>query len=146
MKRRMVLAGVPATIGWSGCLSSSSETTSPTGTPTQTENASCEIACFEFSHEGFDDAPDWLTIAHTEGRNLPAEDVFITNVIVGGRGRDSDWVIETVAWHEVDDEIRASDGIAGESVRVDIGFPEVVQVLWRNENGERVLDETRSFR
>jgi len=148
MKRRTVLAGATATIGFGGCLSFRDGGSSQTESPTQNDD-SCEIACFEFTHEGFDDAPDWLTIKHSEGRDLLAEEVFITNVIVeysGNLGTESERVIETVAWHEVDDETRGSDGIAGESVRVDIGFPEVVQVLWRNENGERVLDETRSFR
>jgi hypothetical protein len=147
MKRRTVLAGATATIGFSGCLSFRDDSSSQTESPTQNDD-SCEIACFEFTHEGFDDAPDWLTIKHSEGRDLLAEEVFITNVIVeysGNLGTESEQVIETVAWHEVDDEITASDGIAGESVRVDIDPPDVVQVLWRTESEEHVLDEIESY-
>jgi hypothetical protein len=146
MKRRDVIASATATIGLGGCLALRNENNSSENeSPTDSKSDSCEIACFEFTHEGYDDAPDQLTIAHTEGRDLPAEEVFITDVIVGGRGRDSNWVIETVPWHEVDNTIKPTDGIAGESIHVDIGFPEVVQVLWRNENGERVLDETQPY-
>jgi hypothetical protein len=149
MKRRTVLAGAIAAVGFGGCLSSQRGSPRQTETPTQTKRSpqtedSCEIACFEFTHEAWDDAPDWLTIKHTEGRDLPAEEVFITNVVVE-YGRTTDRVIETVAWHEVDDEIGASDGIAGESVRVDIDPQRAVQVLWRTQNEEHVLDEISSY-
>lgn len=152
MKRRTVLAGATAAIGFGGCLSfqnespSQIENTPQTENPTENDDSSCEIACFEFSHQPFDDAPDWLTITHTEGRDLPAENVFITNVVVEYSGNlGTETVIETVAWHEVDNEIVASDGIAGESVRIDIDPPGAVQVLWRTENTEQVLDEIQSY-
>jgi hypothetical protein len=128
-------------------LSFRDDDSSPTESPTQNDD-SCEFACFEFTHEAWDDAPDWLTIKHSEGRDLPAEDVFITNIVVeysGNHETETEQVIETVAWHEVDDEIAASDGIAGESVRVDIDPPDVVQVLWRTQNEEHVLDEISSY-
>jgi hypothetical protein len=147
MKRRTVLAGATATIGFGGCLSFRDDSSSQSASPTQNNNF-CEIACFEFTHEAWDDAPDWLTIKHSEGRDLLAEDVFITNVIVeysGNLETESERVIETVAWHEVDDEIAASDGVAGESVRVDIDPQKVVKVLWRTENEEHVLDKIQSY-
>lgn len=106
---------------------------------------SCDVACFDFYHEGFDDAPDWLTITHTDGRDLPAEEVFITNVVVE-HGPDSEWVTDTVAWHEVHEDMDPSEGIAGRSIRIDIAFPDVVQVLWRHDTDEQVLDETQEFR
>ena len=106
---------------------------------------SCEVACFDFYHEGFDDAPDWLTIVHADGRDIPAEEVFITNVVVE-HGPETEWKTDTVAWHQVHDDIAASEGIAGGSVRVDIAFPDVVQVLWRHDGDEEVLDETRELR
>ncbi|WP_267162950.1 hypothetical protein [Halovenus salina] len=148
MKRRTILAGATAMIGFGGCLSSQNENTPQAESPSPTESPSCEIACFEFTHEAWDDAPDWLTIKHTEGRDLPAEDVFITNVVVeysGNLETESEQVIETVAWHEVDDEVVPSDGIAGERVRVDIDPQRVVNVLWRTKNEEHVLDGISSY-
>lgn len=105
----------------------------------------CEIACFEFTHEAFDDAPDWLTVRHVEGRDLPAGEVYITNVLTES-DPDGPWETGTVAWHAVDADLGPTDGIAGRDVRVDIGFPDVVQVRWRHDGTEAVLDETRDLR
>lgn len=133
MKRRAVLAGTVATVGLGGYLYS------------KDESRSCDVACFEFFHEGFDDAPDWLTVRHTQGRALPADEVFVTNVVVD-HGPETDWITETVAWHDVDEATDPTDDVDGSSVRVDIGSPDIVRILWRRGDDERVLDETRSFR
>ncbi|WP_436924803.1 hypothetical protein [Halosimplex amylolyticum] len=101
-----------------------------------------EIACFSFDHDGYDDNPDILTIEHTGGDDLPASEVYITNVAVDYREDQ----IETVRWHEYDDGSDRDDGIAGKSVQVPIAFPDVVRVLWRHDDDEKVIGETRAFR
>lgn len=69
---------------------------------------------------------------------------FITNVEVE-REFDGEDVNDTVDWHEVDDDVAPSDGIARRSVQVDIAPPDVVQILWRHDGDEQVLDETRNL-
>lgn len=105
----------------------------------------CDVACFAFDWEGFDDAPDWLTIAHVAGRDLPAGEVFIDEVVVESEP-GTEWVTDTVAWADLQDDVAPSDGIGGRRIRVDIGSPDVVQVLWRHEGDQQVLDETRNPR
>lgn len=100
-----------------------------------------DVACFEFEHRGFDDAPDVLTVSHTGGDALPADEVFITNVAIDYH----DDVVDTVPWHEFDDETDETGSIDGDSAEVPILFPDVVEVLWRTDD-EVVVGETRSFR
>ncbi|MFC4988285.1 MULTISPECIES: hypothetical protein [Saliphagus] len=105
-------------------------------------SCSAEVACFEFEHEGYDDAPDVLTITHTGGDSLPANEVFITNVAVDYNDEE----IATVPWYELSANVDADDEIEGDSITVEILFPEVVEVLWRQDGEERVIGETRDFR
>lgn len=101
-----------------------------------------EVACFSFEHDAYDDNPDILTIEHTGGDDLPASEVYITNVAVDYREDQ----IETVQWYEYDDGSDPESGIAGKSVQVPIAFPDVVKILWRHDDEETVIGETRSFR
>jgi len=98
---------------------------------------SCEVACFEFDHRGFDDAPDWLTIRHTGGRDLPANEVFITGIATEWPPEPEDG--ETKPWFELDEELGSMDGIGGEAVRVDLAYVRTVRVLWQRDGGEREI-------
>lgn len=99
----------------------------------------CErgVACFEAIHQGADDAPDRLTVRHVDGQDLPADEVFLTGVT-------DDYLPEpetgrAVPWHELND-LTPDDGVAGETVRVRIGYVEEVSVLWRRGGGESVVE------
>jgi len=128
--RREVIRGssVVASVGLAGCQ--------------RLWSCSADVACFEFEHEGYDDAPDILTITHTGGDALPATAVFVTNVAVNYDADETG----TVPWPELSETTDETDDIGGDSVEVEILFPEVVQVLWRHDGDERVIGETRSFR
>lgn len=106
------------------------------------DTCNAEVACLSFEHDAADDVPDALTIEHTGGDDLPANEVYITNVAVDYREDQ----IETVQWYEYDDGSDPNDGITGKSVQVPIAFPDVVKVLWRHDDEEKVIGETRSFR
>lgn len=106
------------------------------------DTCTADVACFSFAHDAYDDNPDILTIEHTGGNDLPANEVYITNVAVDYREEQ----IETVHWYEYDDGSDPNDGIAGKSVQVPILFPDVVKVLWRQDEEEKVIGETRTFR
>ena len=101
-----------------------------------------DIACFNFRHYAADDVSDRLEITHTGGEDLPANEVYITNVVTNYQAE----ITETVAWSELDDKPDPSVGISGEKIRVGILFPDVVQVLWYQDGEEQVIGETRSFR
>jgi hypothetical protein len=103
---------------------------------------SCEIACFDYKHEGADDALDRLTVTHTRGRNLPAGDVYITGIA-------NEWPPEpeegeTVQW-SVLGPLGPADRIDSHSVRVKIGFVESVRILWRDDGEETVLEEFQLY-
>ena len=96
-----------------------------------------EIACFAFRYQGADDAPSRLDIEHIGGeRRLPAGEVFITNVSVDYEAGETD----TVTWTELDDGIGPSDAINGEAIRVNLGSAGIVQILWRQDDVERVIE------
>jgi len=96
-----------------------------------------EIACFAFAYRGADDAPSRLDIEHTGGeRQLPAGDVYITNVSVDYESGATD----TVAWAELDDGIGPTDAINGEARRVNLGSVGIVQILWQQDDVERVIE------
>lgn len=126
MNRRTVLVSAIVTIGSGGCLSNG------------TGSRSCEVACFGFDHRGYDDAPDWLTVRHTGGRDLSANEVFITGI---AEEWSSPGEGETKPWFELDDELGPTAGIAGEDVQVDLGYVSTVRVLWRHDGNERVIGE-----
>jgi hypothetical protein len=105
-------------------------------------SCSADVACFEFEHEGYDDAPDILTISHTGGDSLPANEVFVTNVAIDYNNEE----IATVPWYELSETVDADDEMGSDSIEVEILFPEVVEVLWRQDNEEQVIGETRDFR
>ena len=98
--------------------------------------------CLEFSLNRRDDGLDTLSISHTGGRDLPAEDVYVTGVASDhppelDRGR-------TVPWHEVG-ELDRTDAVAGRSVPATIGFVETVRVLWRLDGCNTVLEEFQLY-
>jgi len=61
--------------------------------------------------------------------------VFITNVSVDYEAGETD----TVTWTELDDGIGPSDAINGEAIRVNLGSAGIVQILWRQDDVERVI-------
>lgn len=125
MNRRSLLqAGVAgAGLGFAGCLGS-----------TECDD---EIACFSFEYQDADDAPSRLDIEHTGGeRDLLADAVYITNVSVDYESGDT----KTIAWAELDDDSNPSDTINGETVQIPIGLTEIVKVLWRRDNDERIIE------
>jgi len=72
-----------------------------------------------------------LDIEHTGGeRQLPAGDVYITNVSVDYESGATD----TVAWAELDDGIGPTDAINGEARRVNLGSVGIVQILWQQDD------------
>jgi len=101
-----------------------------------------KVARFSFDFQGYDDSPDVLRITHTDGNDLPANEVYITNVAIDYREE----VTGTVAWHELDEDVGPTDGIADQTAVVELLFPDVVQILWRHDGEEQVIGETRSFR
>ena len=97
-----------------------------------------ETVCFGYSHFGYDDAPDKLTIRHKGGKNLPAREVLVENILVeydNGRNRR----VGTAPWHELDDELTPTDGIGGAVIDVDIRFPEAVRIYWRRERTNQLI-------
>lgn len=104
-----------------------------------------DVACFEYVHEGADDNPDNLTISHVAGRDLSADEVYVTGTV-------SEWPPEreegdTEPWHELSRREPASrplepnEGVAGHSVRVHVGLVGTVRVLWRHDGQESILEE-----
>lgn len=127
--RRSVLKGtIVGSVGLAGCL----------------QYIPCfdDVACFTFKHHGVDDAPDILEITHTGGDDLPANEVYITNVALDYEAEETG----TVAWSNLDDESDPTVGISGETIRIDIRFPDVVEVWWRHEDQVTVIGKTREFR
>lgn len=128
--RRSVLAGTTTVyVGITGCL----------------QYIPCfdDVACFNFRHYGANDAPDKLEITHTGGDDLPANEVYITNVALDYEAGETG----TVAWSELDDESDPTAGIGGETIRVDILLldPGTVEVWWRYEDQVKVIGETREL-
>jgi len=101
-----------------------------------------DVACFNFRHIAADDVPDRVEITHTGGDDLPANKVYITNVVTDYESEKE----KTVAWSDWDDEVNTNAGIGGKTITVHILFPDVVKILWRHGNKEQVIGETRSFR
>lgn len=115
----------------------------------------CEKACFEFEFEDFDDAPSWLTIRHVGGKDLPADEVFITGKVEGEGDytniNDTQSSIGGILkpWFKLDEDVGPTDGITGEEIyRTDFA-PSIegpacsyqVLVLWENEDDTVVLDD-----
>lgn len=101
------------------------------------DTPSCDIACFEFEHEGFDDAPDYLTITMVEGRGLPAKEVYVTGVATEWPPQSDSG--QTKPWHELS-YLGPTESIAGHSIRVDLAYVSTVHVLWRHDDEEHTLD------
>jgi hypothetical protein len=128
--------GIVSAAGFSGCLGDS-----------------CDVACFSFTFEGFDDAPSWLTIRHTEGKDLPANEVYIT----GRDGATGEYTnINTSSssvggvmkpWYKLDDELGPNDGIAGAVITRTDFQPKTsestdsfeVLVVWKTDNETKEL-------
>ena len=114
----------------------------------------CNVACFTFVYEPFDDAPGYLTIRHTGGRDLSADEVFITGTEAGAESfenvnsfyePDGDVM---KSWADFDSDPDPTDGIAGDEIRIDFG-PELssndvaftVLVLWKTDEETRTVGE-----
>lgn len=97
-----------------------------------------EIACFDYIYQGADDALDRLTVRHVAGRDLAAEDVYIT-ASADAYPPDPDKG-EPAAWYQLSD-VGWTEGIAGRSLRTTIARVDSACVLWRHDRGEVVLDE-----
>ncbi|WP_123536756.1 hypothetical protein [Halosimplex salinum] len=98
------------------------------------------VACFESIHQGADDNPDHLVVRHVAGRDLPAREVYLTGV--ASEYPPDPETGRTAAWHELGD-IGPGAGVAGETIRVEIGFVDTVSVLWRRDGDESVVEEFR---
>ena len=100
--------------------------------------ATCdEVACFAFEYRGADDAPSRLNIEHTGGnRRLQAGETYVTNVSVDYESGETD----TVAWAALDEDLDPADTITRETVEVKIGLGGIVQILWRRDDVERVVE------
>lgn len=96
------------------------------------------VACFDSIHEGADDVLDRLTVRHVAGRDLAAEDVFITATADEYPPEPDDG--EPTAWYQLGD-VGRTEGIAGRSLRTTIATVESVQIRWRHDREEIVLDE-----
>lgn len=95
------------------------------------------VACFEYIHEGADDALDRITVRHVSGRDLDAKDVLLTGV--ASEYPPDPEQGQTMTWHELS-EFELTDGIAGHSIRVKLGFVDTVRVLWNHGTEQSVLD------
>jgi len=126
LKRRAVLLGGVTAVGFGAA-----------GYYRLTTTNCDEIACFAFEYQGADDAPSRLDIEHIGGeRRLPAGEVFVTNVSVDYEAGET----ETVAWAELDDGIGPTDAINGEAIQIGLRFAGIVQILWRQDDAERVIE------
>lgn len=115
---------------------------------------SCEIACFKFDHEGFDDAPSWITISHDEGRNLPANEVCITGKDEGsGEYRTINTASSEVGgvmkpWYKLADRAGPNDGVADAQISRTAFEPDAssssdsfeVLVVWKRDGEIIELD------
>jgi len=115
---------------------------------------SCEIACFEFHYEGFDDAPSWLTIWHDEGKNLPANEVYITGKDEGsGEYRTINTASSEVGgvmkpWYKLADHAGPNDGVADAQISRTDFEPDAssssdsfeVLVIWKRDDEIIELD------
>lgn len=100
------------------------------------ESTGCnEIACFSFEYHGADDAPSRLDIRHTGGQeDLKAGDVYFSEVVVDWESQETD----TLAWSELDDNMKPGDTIDDDEVRLQI-ITETVNIVWRQDNDEQVI-------
>lgn len=124
-RRSLLRAGATATgVGFAGCQQFSG------GCPD-------EIACFSFEYQGADDIASRLDIEHAGGeRRLRAGEVYVTGVSVDYESGDTD----TVAWAELDDAVGPSDTIDGAGIRIPLGPVDIVEILWRGDGDERVIE------
>lgn len=100
------------------------------------------VACFDYIHEGADDALDRLTVRHVAGRDLAAEDVSITATADEYPPESTDG--EPAAWHRLGD-VGRTEGIAGRSLRTTIARVESMEIRWRHDREEVVLDEFQLY-
>jgi hypothetical protein len=77
-----------------------------------------------------------------DGRHLPAKDVFVTGIAnsypptpEGG---------ETRPWDDLE-SIEANVGIAGHSIRVTVGFVDIVDIRWHSDDTASVLETVRLY-
>jgi hypothetical protein len=98
-----------------------------------------DIACFNYLYRSPDDNPDVLCLVHVGGRDLPAGDIYITNVTREYPPEPP--YGQTLSWAAVSD-LDPTDGIAGASVLVDIGYTSTVYVLWRRNGSVEITLET----
>ncbi|MFC7073871.1 hypothetical protein ACFQJ7_03060 [Halovenus rubra] len=68
--------------------------------------------------------------------------MFISNVALDYEAGETG----TVLWSEQNDESDPTAGISGETIQVDIAFPDVVEVWWRREDQVTVIGKTTRFR
>lgn len=100
------------------------------------------VACFDYIHEGADDALDRLTVRHVGGRDLAAKNVALTGIA-------SEYPPEpeqgrTMTWAELG-EFEPAEGIAGHSVRVTLGFVDTVRVRWTHGTQQSFLDSFQLY-
>ena len=95
------------------------------------------VACFEYIHQGADDALDRLTVRHVSGRDIAAGDVALTGIASEYPPDPEEG--RTMTWHEVSD-LERDEGIAGRSIRIELGLVETVRVLWTHRNERSFLD------
>lgn len=124
------------------------------------DSLSSDVAEFEFTHEGFDDAPSWLTIRHTGGEDLPADEVFVTGqadgdgeyVNINGSPSSVGGVMKP--WYELDEDIGRENGIAGAEItrtdfQPDVDGPvdsfEVLVVRERDGESEIIGEWLRTY-
>lgn len=136
-RRRELLretGSLAALLGLAGCPSRGGSESSPG------DGRSCDdaVVCFEHDHEAVESGLDTLTIAHRSGRNLPADEVYVTGIAFGYPPvRDRGY---TYPWHQLIDGSPTA-GIADQSVRVHPALVDVVRVLWRRDGEVTLLDE-----
>jgi len=101
-----------------------------------------DVACFEHVHRGADDNPDNLIVRHVGGRDLPANEVYLTGIAAEYPPESETG--QTTAWHELGDLTR-TDTIAGHSLSVEVVLVESVRVLWRHDGRESVLERFQLY-
>jgi len=97
-----------------------------------------EIACFAFAYQGERTTPrvGWTSNTPVGSVNSPQETCTSpTSASTTNRG-----ATDTVAWAELDDGIGPTDAINGEARRVNLGSVGIVQILWQQDDVERVIE------
>ena len=119
------------------------------------DSSSSDVADLEFTHEGFDDAPSWLTVRHTGGEDLPADEVYITGQAEGDgeyvniNGSPSSIGGVMKPWYELDEDVGQEGSIGGAEITRTDFQPDVdgridsfeVLVVWEHDGESEIIGE-----